>query len=103
PGHWMRLAQFVSMRDRHGIDDDVKLFFAMGNAMLDTSIAVWESKRFYDYVRPITAIHVLFAGKKVRAWAGPGTGTRLIDGATWQPYDSADEVTPPSPEYAAEE
>jgi hypothetical protein len=103
PGHWMRFAQFVSARDNHSIDDDAKLFFALGNAMLDTSIAVWESKRFYDAERPITAIRTLFAGKNVQAWAGPGLGTRTIDGSTWLPYDRTDEVTPPSPEYAAEE
>jgi hypothetical protein len=33
------------------------MFFAMANALLDASISAWETKRFYDYVRPITAIH----------------------------------------------
>jgi hypothetical protein len=43
PGHWNLFAQWVSMRDGHGIDD-VKLFFALGNALLDASIAVWDCK-----------------------------------------------------------
>ena len=103
PGHWMQLAQFVSQRDHHSIDDDAKLFFALGSAMLDTSISVWDAKRFYDYVRPITAVHVVFGGHKVKAWAGPYKGTRLIDGAKWLPYEPADEVTPNDAEYAAEE
>jgi hypothetical protein len=25
-GHWMRLTQWVSARDDHGLDDDVKMF-----------------------------------------------------------------------------
>src|SRR5262249_41957742 len=40
-GHWMRFAQIVSARDHHTIDDDAKMFFALGNALLDTSIATW--------------------------------------------------------------
>src|SRR6202008_3039307 len=39
PGHWCLFAQFVSMRDHHGLDDDVKMFFALTNALLDASIA----------------------------------------------------------------
>jgi hypothetical protein len=39
PGHWMRFAQFISQRDHHTLDDDVKMFFALSNAMLDASIA----------------------------------------------------------------
>ncbi len=62
------------------------MFFAMTNAVFDASVSVWHFKRFYDYVRPVTAIHFLFAGQQVRAWAGPGLGTRLINGADWKPY-----------------
>ena len=103
PGHWARFAQFVSASQDLDLDDDVKLFFALSSAMLDTSIAVWESKRFYDSERPITAIRTLFGGKPIRAWGGPNQGTRTIDGAKFLPYERADVVTPPSPEYAAEE
>jgi len=48
PGRWLLHAQFVSRRDQHGIDDDVKMFFALTSALLDASIAVWERKRLYD-------------------------------------------------------
>jgi hypothetical protein len=44
PGHWMLVAQAVSARDRHTLDDDVKMFFALGNALLDASIAAWDCK-----------------------------------------------------------
>ncbi|HET9266917.1 MAG TPA: hypothetical protein VFO31_02085 [Vicinamibacterales bacterium] len=60
PGHWHRLAQWVSRRDGHDVDDDVRLFFLLGNAMLDASVAVWDAKRFYDSERPISAIRHLF-------------------------------------------
>ena len=59
PGTFMSFAQYVSARDDHGIDDDAKLFLAMGNAALDAGIATWEAKVFYDYVRPVRAIRDL--------------------------------------------
>ncbi len=99
PGHWCLFGQFVSHRDRLSLDQDVKLFFALANAELDASIACWGTKRVFDSVRPVTAIHFLYGGKKVRAWAGPGLGTRLIDGKDWQPYQALTVVTPPFPEF----
>jgi hypothetical protein len=86
PGHWNRLAQWVSQRDAHDTDDDVRLFFVLNHALLDASIAVWDAKRWYDSVRPISAIRHLFAGQTIEAWAGPGLGTQPIPGASFQPY-----------------
>lgn len=113
-GHIDFLAQEVSKRDSHSLDEDVKMFFALNNALLDTSIAVWDSKRVYDYVRPITAIRTLYKGKNIVAWNGnpvvqpkeePTTfeisenrgGRKLIKGENWQPYL----LTPPFPEYVS--
>jgi hypothetical protein len=101
PGHWMRFAQFVSERDHHTLDDDVKMFFVLANAMLDSSIAAWDAKRTYDSVRPITAISLLFKGKAIRSWGGPGKGTVEMDGSQWIPYQIATFPTPPFPEYVS--
>ena len=95
PGHWCLHAREVSARDGHGLDEDVKLFFALSAALLDAGIACWDAKRTYDSVRPITAIRYLFAGRLVTAWGGPGLGTRSIRGEDWQPYLA----TPPFGEY----
>jgi hypothetical protein len=97
PGHWNLFAQFVSARDAHTLDDDVTMFFALGNALLDASIAVWECKRFFDYVRPVTAVRFLNAGKTIKAWAGPYLGTQHIPGETFQSYIG----TPPFAEYVS--
>jgi hypothetical protein len=101
PGHWAQFAQFVSARDHHSLDDDVKMFFALTNAMLDASIAAWDAKRSYDSVRPVTAISTLFRGKKIRAWGGPGKGAIEMDGSEWLPYQLATFPTPPFPEYVS--
>jgi hypothetical protein len=89
PGHWMVFAQWISARDHHRLDDDVKMFFALSNAILDAGIAAWDMKRTYDSVRPATAIPFLFDGKRVRAWGGPGKGTIEMDGSQWTPYQAA--------------
>jgi len=101
PGHWAQFAQVVSERDHHSLDDDVKMFFALTNAMLDASIAAWDAKRAYDSVRPVTAINLLYNGKKIRAWGGPGKGTVEMDGSQWVPYQLATFPTPPFPEYVS--
>jgi hypothetical protein len=100
-GHWLRFAQFVSVRDHHMLDDDVKMFFALTNAMLDAGIAAWDAKRAYDSVRPVTAISLLYRGKKIRAWGGPGKGTVEMDGSLWIPYQPATFPTPPFPDYVS--
>lgn len=59
PGTFMTFGQFVSARDDHTLDQDAQLFLAMGNAVLDSGIATWESKVFYDYARPVRVIRDL--------------------------------------------
>lgn len=75
----------------------MKLFFALTNALLDASIAVWDAKRFYDSPRPITTVRFLFGDRPIRAWAGPYQGTRVISGRAWTPYIA----TPPFAEYVS--
>jgi hypothetical protein len=99
PGHWCLFAAYVSRRDAHDIDADAKMFFALANAVFDVSISVWEAKRFFDSVRPITAVHFWKQGKMIRAWGGPGRGTIVMRGEDWQPYQVATVVTPPFGEF----
>src|SRR3984893_14328064 len=106
PGHWDLFAQYVSHRDwhgerNHGLDAEVKLFFALTNTIFDASICCWDNKRAFDSVRPITAIRYLFRGRHVRAWGGPYRGTQLINGEDWFPYQATTFPTPPFPEYSS--
>jgi hypothetical protein len=101
PGHWALFAQFVSQRDHHTLDDDVKMFFVLSNAIFDAGVAAWDTKRAFDSVRPVTAIPFLFRGKTIRAWGGPGKGTVEMDGSQWIPYQQATFPTPPFPEYVS--
>lgn len=99
PGHWVRFAGWVAARDNMGLDDEMKLFFAVSNAVFDAGIACWDTKRVYDSVRPITAIHFLFKGQKIMAWGGRGQGTKQIDGSTWKPYQFEVQLSPPFPAF----
>jgi len=106
PGHWNLFGQFVARRDHHGdqshgLERDVKLFFALTNAISDAGCCAWDNKCAFDSVRPITAIRTIFAGEPVRAWGGPYQGTKLIDGASWFPYQPISFPTPPFPEYSS--
>ncbi len=101
PGHWALFAQYISERDHHTLDDDVKMFFALTNAIFDAGIASWDMKRAFDSVRPATAIPFLYKGKKIRAWGGPGKGTVEMDGSQWIPYQPKTFPTPPFPDYVS--
>jgi hypothetical protein len=49
------------------LDRDVKLFFALGNALMDASISAWVCKYLPqdNFVRPITAIRERYKDKQV--------------------------------------
>lgn len=100
-GHWLRLAQAVSRRDNYGLDQDVKLFFAVGNTAFDAFIAAWEAKRYYDSSRPWTLIHWYYGDQMVRGWGGPGKGFVMMHAVDWHPYSPYTFITPPFPGYVS--
>jgi hypothetical protein len=107
PGHWELFtqfisAQYISKKNKHALGNDVMLFFAMSNAIFDAGIACWECKRYYNSVRPITAVRYLYAGQPLVCWGGPGMGTiTMPNGANFLPYQESFVVTPPFPEYVS--
>jgi len=98
-GHWLRFAQAVSRRDKHNLDQDVKIFFAIGNVAMDAFIACWEAKRYYDSSRPWTLVRHLYKGEKVKGWVGPGKGVAELPAERWYPYSPRTFVTPPFPGF----
>ncbi len=100
-GHWLRFAQDVSRRDKHNLDKDVQLYFAVANAAFDAFISCWETKRVYDSSRPWTLIHHFYKGQKITGWAGPDGGTKEMNGEDWHPYSPQVFVTPPFPGYTS--
>lgn len=115
---------------KHDLEYDVKTLFAVGGAEHDTGIAIWDIKRVYDWVRPITAIRWLgqegllpltpgvveiiaegdpLAGEndenvgtlKLKGWLGPHAGVGWILPEEWFPYQNPTFVTPPFPGYTS--
>ncbi|MEO1388331.1 MAG: vanadium-dependent haloperoxidase [Cyanobacteria bacterium J06634_6] len=118
PGHWQIFGQYVSQRDNLSLDDNVKLFFGLGNAVFDASISSWDAKVHYDYARPISTIRYLAGnnllptsdpnvrinadGKtEIFAWGGPEQGSQWILGTDWLPYQDITFLTPPFAEYVS--
>lgn len=101
PGHWLDHAAWTSRRDQLDVDGSVKLLFAVSNAVFDASIAVWDVKRKYDYVRPITAVRYLFADAIIPGWKGTGRGFGLVNGPAWRPFQKGTFPTPPFPEFVS--
>jgi hypothetical protein len=100
-GHWLRFAQDVSRRDKHTLEQDVKLFFTVANVAMDAFIGAWEAKRYYDSSRPWLLVRHYFGGKDITGWAGAGKGYATLKGEVWHPYSPDTFVTPPFPGYVS--
>jgi hypothetical protein len=101
PGHMVTFAQALSRMRKDTLDQDVKLFFALGTGVMDASIAAWNCKYLPsdNFVRPITAIRERYKNQQVTSWLGPYKGFGHVLGQDWMPYQATDVVTPPFPEY----
>ena len=107
--HLLELTKFASAINDLRLDDDVKLFFVVTNAIFDASIATWDAKYVYNYVRPITAIRAL-GNVPIKTWrprslptafaystpltrssvyqtsVTPAAGLAEIQASEWEPY-----------------
>jgi hypothetical protein len=103
PGHMVTFAEALSRMRGDTLDQDVKLFFALGNGVMDAGIAAWACKYLPadNFVRPITAIRERYKNQQVTSWLGPGLGYGHVLGQDWKPYQDPSVVTPPFPEYVS--
>lgn len=101
PGHWNQLAQGIALRDGLDIGQAAQLYFVLTGAMHDAAIAAWDAKLAYDTIRPVTAIRHLWGNETIQSWAGYGLGVQEISGSAWIPYQEANFVTPPFPDYVS--
>jgi hypothetical protein len=53
---WNRVARSVSAQRRTGLVENARLFALLNLAMVDATIACWDSKYTYRFWRPVTAI-----------------------------------------------
>ena len=100
-GHWLKFAQDVSIRDKHTLDQDVKMYFLNQITAMDAFIASWDSKMYYDYARPYALVHKYYEDQKIKAWGGEGKGMMEIMGKEWRPYSPETFLCPPFPSYVS--
>ncbi len=100
-GHWLIFAQDVSRRDKHTLDEDVKMYFLNQVTAMDAFIASWDSKMYYDYARPYALVHEYYQDQLIEAWGGPDVGMTEMDGKQWRPYSPDTFLCPPFPSYVS--
>ena len=103
PGHMVTFGEALSRIRSDTLDQDAKLFFALGNGVMDAGIAAWKQKYLStnDTVRPITAIRERYKNQLINSWLGPGKGYGQVLGQNWMPYQATSVVTPAFPEYVS--
>jgi hypothetical protein len=82
---WNRVARIISAQQDLGLAQSARLFALVNMVMADGYIAGWDAKFFYDFWRPVTAIHA--------AETDGNTGTS--PDPQWQPLLD----TPPVQDY----
>lgn len=84
-GYWNRAAVTASANRHLPLSQNARLFALLNTAVADTLIVCWDSKRHFNYWRPITAIHE----------AGNDGNPATTGDANWAPLIT----TPPYPDY----
>lgn len=100
-GHWLIFAQNVSVRDKHSLDEDVKMYALVELAAMDAFIAAWDTKMYYDFARPYALVHNYYQGQMIKAWGGPDKGMVQLNGKEWRPYSPETFLCPPFPSYVS--
>lgn len=57
PGRWIAIASQVVELENPSLETSVLLYARMGMALCDAGIAIWKSKYFYNFERPVTYIN----------------------------------------------
>jgi membrane-associated phospholipid phosphatase len=87
PGHWNLIAQDVAQARHNTLEQNARLFALLNIALADAAIVSWDAKYFYNFCRPVTAIH--------NAQSDPNPNTS--GDADWMPLIT----TPPFPSYTS--
>jgi hypothetical protein len=79
-------ALFVAVSQGMSLMEFVHYDFLTNMAAFDVGIVVWQEKRQWDAVRPMSAIHHIYGDDEVTGWGGPGVGTVTMPGNEWRGY-----------------
>ena len=93
---WNEAARMIAIDQQLSLGDSARLMALVNLAAADAAIAVWDSKRFFNFWRPITAIREGNNDLNPFTIGDPGW-TPFIQG----PHFPAGSQTPPYPDYVS--
>ena len=71
PGHWNQIALALARRNKLSVPDAARLFALLNFAEADSGIGCWETKFFYNFWRPETALREMEAKTNPNAKVEP--------------------------------
>lgn len=100
-----QIAQVIALQQHNSVVENARLFALVNIAMGDAGIAVWDTKFYYSFWRPITGIREADQGTGLSG-LGDGNPETLGD-PNWQPVGApadngnGQNFTPPFPAYTS--
>lgn len=97
PGWWLQVSLDLIEASALPLEEALELSFAISQGVSDAAIAAWESKYYFNSVRPYTVVNQLFLGSVVPSFRGDviaGTDDRNV----WFPFQLRRNFTPPFPD-----
>lgn len=81
-----------------GVNPSILMFSLMDLAIheFEAGRVIWGLKARHMESRPIQEIRRRYAGQQIKLWSGT-----MVDGAQWIPYQRANFVTPPFPDFVS--
>jgi hypothetical protein len=114
PGTWMEFGRYASELYDNTRQEDVRMFFGIGQALLSASVSSWGLKTATDYTRPLTAIRELSrldlledvdpitGGVQINAYNRSTKNTQTINGVDWETYQTfGNFYSPPFAEFTS--
>eukprot|EP01080_Neovahlkampfia_damariscottae_P011961 gene11961-5362_t len=101
-GHWTYITIYSIKKYCLDVKQSVRVLFLQGSSVFDAGIIAWMSKRFFDYIRPISAIQCSFVqNATIISWQGPYLGVGTLLGSNWKPYQDIYFISPAFQEYVS--
>jgi hypothetical protein len=92
--YWKNYMATYTIAGSQGINAFMLSGLQLTVGLFETSRVIWAQKLLYTQARPIQDIRRLWAGQTVRGYDGV-----FRDGGAWMPYQEANFVTPPFPDF----
>lgn len=114
PGTWVEFGRYASELYDNTRQEDVRMFFGIGQALLSASVSSWGLKTETDYTRPLTAIREfsrlellndvdpITGGVQINAYNRSTKNTQKINGTDWETYQTfGNFYSPPFAEFTS--